>query len=123
MQWVKEVVLVDSVDELRSSSSIRGIREMIIEERKSVSEKVPRPNRGEGHVDFLGESEVSLPQPHDSFPDAGETMNDFWSMSGSFIFRHICRHPKEESFPIPLKYIDVTRTFHTNLDVKQEKRI
>ena len=30
--------------------------------------------------------------------------------------------PKEESFPIPLKYIDVTRTTHTNLDVKQEKR-
>ena len=25
--------------------------------------------------------------------------------------------------PIPLKYIDVTRTTHTNLDVKQEKRI
>ena len=31
--------------------------------------------------------------------------------------------PKEESFPIPLKYIDVTRTTHTNLDALQEKRI
>ena len=31
--------------------------------------------------------------------------------------------PREESFPIPLKYIDVTRTTHTNLDVKQEKHI
>ena len=32
--------------------------------------------------------------------------------------------PREESFyPIPLKYIDVTRTTHTNLDVKLEKRI
>ena len=31
--------------------------------------------------------------------------------------------PREESFSIPLKYIDVTRTTHTNLDVKQEKRI
>ena len=30
---------------------------------------------------------------------------------------------REESFPIPLKDIDVTRTTHTNLDVKQEKRI
>ena len=28
----------------------------------------PRPNRGEGHIDFLGESEGSLPQPQDSFP-------------------------------------------------------
>ena len=30
---------------------------------------------------------------------------------------------REESFPIPQKYIDVSRTTHTNLDVKQEKRI
>ena len=29
----------------------------------------------------------------------------------------------EESFPIPLKYIDVSRTTHTNLDIKLEKRI
>ena len=87
-----------------------------------------RPIRGEGHVDFLGESEGSLPQPHDSFPDAGEAINDFWSMSGSFIYRHHVEprvklySPREESFPVPLKYIDVTRTTQTNLDVKQEKR-
>ena len=37
-----------------------------------------RPIRGESHVDFLGESEGSLPPPHDSFPDAGEAINDFW---------------------------------------------
>ena len=48
----------------------------------------PRPNRGEGHIDFLGESEGSFPQHHDSFPDAGEAINDFWFMSGSFIYRH-----------------------------------
>ena len=50
-------------------------------------------------------------------------------MSGNFIY---CHHveprvklysPREESFPIPLKYIDVSRTTHTNLDVKHEKRI
>ena len=56
-------------------------------------------------------------------------MNDFWSMSGSFIYRHHVEprvklySPREESFTIPLKYIDVTRTTHTNLDVKQEKHI
>ena len=89
----------------------------------------PRPIQGEGHVDFLGESEGSFPQPHDSLPVAGEAMNDFWSMSGSFIYRHHVEprvklySPREESFPIPLKYIDVTRTTHTNLDVKLEKRI
>ena len=84
---------------------------------------------GESHVDFLGESEGSLPLPHDSFPDAGEAINDFWSMSGNFIYRHHVEprvklySPREESFPIPLKYIDVSRTTHTNLDVKLEKRI
>ena len=50
-------------------------------------------------------------------------------MSGSFIYRHHVEprvklySPREESFPIPLKYIDVSRTTHTYLDVKQEKRI
>ena len=80
-------------------------------------------------MDFLGESEGSLPPPHDSLPVAGEAMHDFWSMSGSSIYRHHVEprvklySPREESFPIPLKYIDVTRTTHTNLDVKLEKRI
>ena len=47
-----------------------------------------RPIQGESNIDFLGESEGSLPQPHDSLPDAGEAINDFWSMSGNFIYRH-----------------------------------
>ena len=88
-----------------------------------------RPIRGESHVDFLGELEGSHLPPQDSFPDAGEAINDFWSMSGNFKNRHHVeprvKHysPREESFPIPLKYIDVSRTTHTNLDVKQEERI
>ena len=88
-----------------------------------------RAIQGESNIDFLGESEGSLPQPQDSFPVAGEAINDFWSMSGSFIYLHHVEprvklySPREESFPIPLKYIDVSRTTHTNLDVKQEKRI
>ena len=78
-----------------------------------------RPIQGESNIDFLGESEGSLPPPQDSLPD----------VSGSFIYRHHVEprvklySPREESFPIPLKYIDVSRTTHTNLDVKQEKRI
>ena len=73
-----------------------------------------RPIQGESSVDFLGESEGSLPQPQDSFPDAGEATNDFWSMSGSFIYRHHVEprvklySPREESFLFPLKYIDVS---------------
>ena len=88
-----------------------------------------RPIRGESHLEFLGESEGSLPPLHDSFPDAGEAMNDFWSMSGNFKNRHHVEprvklySTREESFPIPLKYIDVSRTTDTNLDVKQERRI
>ena len=88
-----------------------------------------RPIQGESNIDFLGESEGSLPQPQDSLPDAGEAINDFWSMSGSFIYRHHVEprvklySPREESFLFPLKYIDVSRTTHTNLDAKQEKCI
>ena len=50
-------------------------------------------------------------------------------MSGNFVYRHHVEprvklySSREESFPIPLKYIDVSRTTHTNLDVKQERRI
>ena len=47
-----------------------------------------RPNRGECNIDFLGESEGSLPEPQDSHLDAGEAMSDFWFMSGNFIYRH-----------------------------------
>ena len=88
-----------------------------------------RPIRGESHIDFLGESEGSLPPPRDLFPEAGEAINDFWSMSGNFKNRHHVEprvklySPREESFPVPLKYIDVSRTPHTNLDVMQERRI
>ena len=88
-----------------------------------------RPIRGESHLDFLGESEGSLPPPHDSFPNAGEAINDFGSMSGNFIYSHHVEPGvkvyslREESFLDPLKYTDVSRTTHTNLDVKQEKRI
>ena len=88
-----------------------------------------RPIQRESHIDFLGESEGSLPPPHDSFPDAGEAINDFRSMSGNFIYRHHVEprvklySPNEESFPNPLTYIDVSRTTRTNLDVKQERRI
>ena len=54
---------------------------------------------------------------------------DFWSIQGDFIYRHHnesrVQHyvPKEETYPIPLKNIDVTRSTHTDLDVLQEKKI
>ena len=100
-----------------------------MDESKPLEEVRHRPIQGESNLDFLGESEGSLPPPQDSFPDAGDAINDFWSMSGNFIYRHHVEprvklySPRDESFPIPLKYIDVTRTTYTNLDVKHEKRI
>ena len=109
-RWTNQTLGGDQ--DLRTSTSIRD-----------------RPIRGESHIEFLGDSEGSLPPPQDSFPDAGEAINDFWSMSGSFIFRHHVEprvklySPREEPFPIPLKDIDVSRTTHTNLDVMQERRI
>ena len=50
-------------------------------------------------------------------------------MSGNFKYRRhvelrVKRYsPRGESLPVPLKYIDVSRTTHTNLDVMQERRI
>ena len=61
--------------------------------------------------------------------DDAEARADFWSIQGDFIYRHhnepqvqLCV-PKEETFPVPLKYIDVARSTHTDLDVMQEERI
>ena len=89
------------------------------------------PVRGESRQGFLDESEGSPPTTYfqDSHLDAGDARDDFWSISGDFIFRHHVEPkvkldtPKEESFPIPLKYMDVTRVTHTTLDVLQESRI
>ena len=53
----------------------------------------------------------------------------FWSITEDFIYRHHVEPrvklymPREESFPIPLKYIDVTRPTHTSLYVLLEKQI
>ena len=86
------------------------------------------PIRGEEQRDFLGESEGSLSSSQDLLPDAGEATHDFWSMSGNFIYRHHVEprvklySPREESFPIPLKWIDASRTTRTNLDVMLERR-
>ena len=55
-----------------------------------------------------------------------EVRKDFWSIQADFIYRHHIEPrvqlyvPREESFPIPLKYIDVIRSTHTDLDVAQE---
>ena len=88
------------------------------------------PIRGEESKMIFLENQKGLspPLPQDSLPDAGEArLTIFGPVSGNFIYRHHVEprvklySPREESFPIPLKYIDVSRTTHTNLDVMQEK--
>ena len=77
--------------------------------------------------DLQGNSEKS--QPKDETKDDAEACNELWSIEWDFTCRcHVelrvqLNAPKEETFPRPLKYLDVTRTTHTNLDVLQECRI
>ena len=91
-----------------------------------------RPERGEDKKFFEeNQREFYDPAPlqDDSTRDDAEAKNDFWSITGEFIYRHHVEPrvklymPREESFPTPLKYIDVTRTTHTSLDVLMEKHI
>ena len=88
------------------------------------------PERGEEQEIFQGKSDglsSSNPLQEDSTRDDEEAKNHFWSLTGDFIYRHHVEPrvklyvPREESFPIPLKYIDVTRNTHTSLDVLLEK--
>ena len=89
-----------------------------------------RPDRGKEQGSLQGESDGSSSTPlQDSSLYDGEARNDFWSMLDNFISRHhvesrVKLHvPRVESFPIPPKYIDVTRTTDTSLDVMSEKNI
>ena len=75
---------------------------------------------------FQGESEES--RLAERIDDA-EARADFWSGQGDFVCHHHNETrvqlymTKEETFPIPLKYIDVTGSTHTDLDVMQAKHI
>ena len=91
-----------------------------------------RPERGEESEICDGNSdEWYAPSNHeeDSTRDDEEARDDFWTIIGEFIYRHhvVPRVklyvPQEETFPIPMKYIDVTRTTYTSLDVMLEKHI
>ena len=93
-------------------------------------ESAPRQKQLVESEDLSGElqGEPQGFKPTESRDDA-EAWKDFWSVKGDFIYRHHIKPrvqlhvPKGETFPTPLKYIDVTRSKHTNLDVLQENRI
>ena len=89
-----------------------------------------RPERGE-EQEILRAKSDELDSPtqlqDDSTRDDEEAENDFWTITGEFIYRHHVvprvklSVPREETFPVPLKYIDVTSTTDTSLDVLLEK--
>ena len=76
------------------------------------------PERDEEQHIFQGYSdEWYTPSHHedDSIRDDEEAKHDFWTITGEFNYRHhvVPRElyvPKEATFPIPMWYIDVTRT-------------
>ena len=78
-----------------------------------------RPERGEEQENQQGKlHELHSPTPlqEDSTRDDVEAQCDFCTR----VKLHV---PKEETFPIPMKYIDVTRTTFSSLDVLLEKNI
>ena len=81
----------------------------------------------DGTLKLSADGSCSTPL-RDSLWYDGDARNDFWSISGNFITVITCNPEsnctrREESFPIPLKYIDVTRTADTSLDAMLEKNI
>ena len=95
--------------------------------RRSTSTR-DQPVRSE---ELSGDLRVSsdTPRATDEITDDGEARNDFRSIEGNYVYRHHVEPrihlyvPKEDTFPVPLKYTDVTRTTHTTLDALQESRI
>ena len=86
------------------------------------------PDRGEEQAILRGESEgSSSTSRQDSSCMMVKPKVICGPFSSNFIYRHHVEPrvkllvPREASFPIPLKYIDVTRTTITSLDVMLEK--
>ena len=92
-----------------------------------VREPTPRRDRPVRSEDLRRElqGEQEGCQPTETKDDA-ESRRDFWSRQGEFMCRHHIEPrvqlyvPQEETFPVPLKYMDVTRASYINLDVLQE---
>ena len=72
---------------------------------------------------------METPLQEDSTRDDEEAKSDSWTITGNFIYRHHVAPrvklymPRENTCPIPMKYIDVARTTYTSLDVLLKKNI
>ena len=124
--WCKKSVSTIIGDRTLPDSRTQDLRDQGVREPTLRRDQLVR--REDLREDLQGNSEMS--QPLDIRTDDSEVRADFSSIEGNYIYHH--HHtkprvqlyvPKEETFPIPLKYIDVARSTHTDLDVMQEKRI
>ena len=121
--WFADLEDLKTMDASEIYSEKLNAKEVILPKRRRIETlgadqdlktSISIRHREKSHY-FLGESEGSLPSPHDSFSDASEAINDFWSMPGNFTYHHHVEHKvklyssREESFPIQLKHIDVTQ--------------
>ena len=88
-----------------------------------------RPERGE-EQEILQSKADELDSPtqlqDDSTRDDEEAKNDFWTITREFIYRHVVPRvklyvPRDGTFLIPMKYIDVARTTFSSLDVMLEE--
>ena len=115
---------------MNSNSHLQMVQQNCQEETTNSEEFTVRREPTARSEDFSRElqDEPGESQPTETTDDA-EARADFLSMQDDFICRHYNEPrvqlyvPKEETFPIPLKDIDVTRSTYTDLDVLQEKRI
>ena len=134
--WIGDILIADLEDlEKLDASEIyhrrNNAKELLADGTTKLSgrdnefrEPTPRRKQTEKSEVFCeklqGESGVS--QFTETTDDA-EARADFWSIQGDFIYRHDNEPrvqlyvPKEETFPDPLKYIDVTRSAHTDLEL------
>ena len=93
---------------------------------------------GNGTLSFPNRPRPSLPAEGNLEPEdveieegdnKGSTTEDSWSMSGEFIRRHHEElrlkfyDPDNETFPIPLEYVDVMRQTQTNINHVSEHTI
>ena len=116
--------------EMSSYSQQQMVQQKCQEETTNSENPLWDGNKPKGARTSVENFKVNLEefQPTESKDDA-EARADVWSTQGDFIYRHHTEPrvqlyvPKEEKFTIPLEYIDVTRSTHTDLDVMQEKRI
>ena len=106
------------------------VQQHCLEETTNAENPLQRREQPVRSEDLSGEiqGESGESQPAEPTDDA-EARADFWSIQGDFIFRHHNEPrvqlyvPKEETFPVPLKYIVATRSTYADLDVLQEKKI